>query len=81
MPFFVYILKSEKSGRSYIGHTADLQKRLFEHNIGKSKATKGKGPWRLIYREEFETRSMASCRELHFKTVEGRIELKEKGIL
>jgi putative endonuclease len=81
MPFFVYILKSEKSGRSYIGHTADLQKRLFEHTVGKSKATKGKGPWRLIYHEEFDSRSMASCRELYFKTVRGRIELKEKGIL
>jgi len=81
MPFFVYILRSESSGRSYVGHTADLQKRLAEHNIGKSKATKGKGPWRLIYQEEFETRSLAACRELYFKTIEGRIELKEKEIL
>jgi len=54
---------------------------MVEHNSGKNKATKGKGPWRLVYQEEFETRSGAAQREMFFKTVEGRIELKEKGIL
>ena len=81
MPFNVYVLKSEKSGRSYIGHTADLPKRLVEHTIGKSKATRGKGPWRLVYHEEFVTRAEAVARERYFKTVEGRSELKERGIL
>ncbi|MEW6714874.1 MAG: GIY-YIG nuclease family protein [Nitrospirota bacterium] len=47
MPFFVYILKSEKNGRSYIGHTADLQKRLIEHNNGKSISTRSGKPWKL----------------------------------
>jgi len=78
--YHVYILKSE-AGRSYVGHTKHLHIRMVEHNSGKNKATKGKGPWRLVYQEEFETRSGAAQREMFFKTVEGRIELKEKGIL
>ena len=81
MGFFVYVLKSQSSSRSYVGHSKDLSKRVFEHNCNKNKSTRGKGPWKLVYSEEYETRSDASKREQHFKTVEGRIELKEKGIL
>jgi len=81
MGFSVYVLKSESGSRSYIGHSKDLLKRICEHNIGKSKATRGKGPWKLVYSEEYKSRSDASKREKYFKTVEGRIELKKKGIL
>jgi len=81
MPFFVYVLKSESGGCSYVGHTSDLQKRLLEHNSGKSLSTRGKRPWRLIYEEEYGTRSEAASREGYFKSVEGRLELKAKGIL
>jgi predicted GIY-YIG superfamily endonuclease len=30
--YFVYVIRSESAGRIYIGHTADLEKRLREHN-------------------------------------------------
>jgi len=49
--FFTYILQSAKSGRYYIGHTEDIQKRLERHNTGKVTATKNKGPWSLNYYE------------------------------
>jgi len=81
MPYFTYILKSESTGSSYVGHTANLEKRLIEHNNGKSLSTKGKRPWRLVYKEEYTTRSGAASREMYFKSVEGRLELKAKGIL
>jgi putative endonuclease len=81
MAYYLYILKSESNNRSYIGHTADLQRRLWEHNIGKSLSTRGKGPWKLVYHEEFQTRPEAVQREMHFKSVDGRIELNSKGIL
>ncbi|MDP2158823.1 MAG: GIY-YIG nuclease family protein [Nitrospirota bacterium] len=54
MPFFVYILKSEISGSSYVGYTSDITKRLLEHNSGKSISTRSKKPWRLVYQEEFQ---------------------------
>jgi putative endonuclease len=80
MPCFVYVLKSQSTGSSYVGHTSDLQKRVVEHNRGKSSSTKGKRPWRLVYSEEYSSRSEAASRERYFKSVKGRLELKAKGI-
>jgi len=80
MPFFVYILKSELSGTSYVGHTADLANRIQEHNNGKSLSTRSKRPWQLVYQEEYVTRSEAMMRERHFKSQIGRLELKARGI-
>jgi len=81
MPFFIYVLKSESTNSSYIGHTSHFEKRLVEHNSGKSLSTRGKRPWRLVYKEECTTRSEAASRERYFKSVKGRLELRAKGIL
>jgi putative endonuclease len=81
MPYFIYVLKSETTDSSYVGHTSNLEKRLVEHNNGKSISTRCKRPWRLVYKEEFPTRSKAISRERYFKSVEGRLELKTKRIL
>ena len=81
MPYSVYVLKSEISGASYVGHTSNLGKRLLEHNNGKSLATRGKRPWRLVYKETYNTRSEAILRERFFKSVKGRLELKAKAVL
>jgi putative endonuclease len=58
VPFWVYILKSESTGKTYIGHTSDIERRLREHNdkeLGKLRYTrKQKGPWKLIYSEHRE---------------------------
>ncbi len=81
MPYFIYVLKSELTESSYVGHTSNLEKRVVEHNNGKSLSTKGKRPWRLVHKEEYATRSEAVARERYFKSVEGRLELKARGIL
>jgi putative endonuclease len=81
MAYFLYILKSEMSDSSYVGHTSDLTKRILEHNSGKSLSTRGKKPWRIVYKEEYSTRSEAILRERHFKSVQGRLELKRMGLL
>jgi len=77
MPFHVYILKSLSSGKLYTGQTSDLSKRLHSHNYGLSPYTKGRGPWQLLYSEEFETRSMAIKREKFLKSGKGREFIKE----
>jgi putative endonuclease len=64
MSYFVYVLKSLSSGRSYVGSTNNLQSRLLRHNNNESKATKSKGPWKLMYQEAFPTRSQAVKREV-----------------
>ena len=44
MEYFVYVLESEIDGRLYKGQTSDIEKRLTEHNSGKTKSTKGYKP-------------------------------------
>ena len=78
--FYVYVLRSESSARTYVGQSKDIDNRVAEHNSNKNKATKNKGPWKLVHSEEFGTRSEAVMRERYFKTVAGRIELRELGL-
>jgi putative endonuclease len=73
--FFVYVLRSEKTGRRYVGSCAELQDRLRRHNNGESLATKHGVPWQLIHSEEFQNRAHAMKREKYFKTGRGREEL------
>ncbi|MFO7601004.1 MAG: GIY-YIG nuclease family protein [Candidatus Desulfacyla sp.] len=40
MPYYVYIIQSEKGGTYYVGSTQDLNSRLDRHNQGRSKYTK-----------------------------------------
>ncbi len=54
MPF-TYILYSKKINKYYVGACTDMQRRLYEHNIGHSKFTKTGMPWQIVYTEEFPT--------------------------
>jgi putative endonuclease len=65
--YFVYIIESEKDGSYYVGSTQDLDERIQRHNQGRSKYTKNKRPWRLLYFEEFPDRSSATARENQIK--------------
>ena len=64
---FLYILQSESSSRFYIGSTDDLDRRLSEHLRGHTPSTRGRGPWKLVYTEPFETLIQALRRELEIK--------------
>ena len=77
MQYFVYILESEIDGRLYKGQTSDLDKRLQEHNSGKTKSTKGYIPWKLVHFEKFGTIEEAVLREKFLKTGSGREFLKK----
>ena len=73
--FYVYVLRSSKTGRRYVGSCEDLEDRLRRHNDGSSKATRHGLPWVLIYSESFSSRVEAVRRERYFKTGRGRDEL------
>ncbi len=77
MSFAVYILQNLQ-GKRYVGHTDNLERRLFEHNNGFTGFTTNMGgSWELIYKEEnIKTRSEAMKREKFFKTGKGRDFLK-----
>ena len=79
--FCTYILKSKAFNKHYFGHTANLEKRFAEHNLGLSRYTKKFIPWKLIYFEEFESRSEAMMRKKFFKTLSGYHWLKDNGIV
>jgi putative endonuclease len=78
--FNVYVLKSIGTGKIYIGHTNELQKRLLEHQSGFSAATKHARDWELIHFEEYPDRALAMKRETYLKSGDGRKVLKLKGI-
>jgi len=75
--FYAYVLKSLKNNRFYYGCTNNLKKRLFEHNIGKSKYTQYTKPFELIYFEKFKTLKEVRKREKFFKSGQGREFIKK----
>jgi putative endonuclease len=67
MTYYVYIIQSFKDGSYYIGSTQNLEERFQRHNEGRSKYTKLKRPWDLVYYEEHPSRSSAVKRENEIK--------------
>ncbi len=67
MPYYVYIIQSQKDKSYYIGTTSDLSERIERHKLGRSKYTKPKRPWKLVYIEEYPNRSSAMKREYAIK--------------
>ena len=76
--FYLYVLWSEKLSKRYVGYTSDLTKRLQEHNQGGSKFTKSGIPWKIIYSEEFSSKTDAIKREAFLKSGVGRKWLDEQ---
>lgn len=66
--FYIYILKSEKSGKYYVGCSNNIERRLQEHNNGLSKYTRLNKPWILVYKEQFNNLSEARLREKQIKS-------------
>lgn len=65
--FFVYILKSLKDNQCYTGYTNNLKRRIEEHNSGKSKSTKPRAQFKLIYYEAYVSEKDAKRREHNLK--------------
>lgn len=64
---FVYILKSSKFKKLYIGYTKDLNERVKQHNAGLSPATKPYILWKIVYFEAYSTEKEARHREHNLK--------------
>ena len=71
--YYVYILEN-KEGRHYIGSSEELELRLKRHNQNSVRSTKGKGPFRLVHKEEFNTRTEARKRENQIKGYKGKFK-------
>ena len=74
---WVYILKSQRNGRYYVGHTTAIARRFAEHQDGKVKATRYLRPWTLAYSEEHADATAARKREWYLKQLKSRRALEE----
>ena len=71
MPY-TYILYSKKLNKYYVGSCINLERRLYEHNIGHSKFTSLGIPWEIVFMEEHETTILSSKREMSIKKMKSR---------
>lgn len=76
MKYFVYILKSLEYEKTYVGITNNPERRLTEHNAGKSIYTRKFKPWQVVYKEEVWDRKSAREKEKYYKTSAGRKKIK-----
>jgi putative endonuclease len=65
--YYVYVLKSQKWNKPYIGFTNDLIKRVKQHNNKNTKSTRYGIPWKLTYYEAYLSEYDARKRELQLK--------------
>ena len=65
--YTVYIIQSKKDSSFYIGYTKDMFKHIDDHNKGKSRYTKRKLPWVVVYKENFSDKTEAIRRERFLK--------------
>ncbi|MFH0905336.1 MAG: GIY-YIG nuclease family protein [bacterium] len=71
LEYTLYILKSQRTKRYYVGITADLGDRLQRHNSGQNISTKSGRPWRLVYVEKCSDKKAAWLRERQIKRYKG----------
>ncbi len=76
--YYVYVLHSDFDHGLYIGYSTDLRRRLGEHCLGLSIATKHRRPWRLIYYEAYVSPDDAMGRERFLKSGAGRTYLRKQ---
>ena len=76
--FYVYVLKSIKDGKLYVGKTNDLKSRFHLHQAGRVNATKNRLPLQLIFYEAFINKTDAGRDELFYKSGFGKEALNSK---
>ena len=77
--YYIYLLKSKKDNKLYIGLTTDLKKRIIEHNQGFTRSTKHRRPLVLIYYEAYSSLKDAEIREKRLKNFKNAYtELKKR---
>lgn len=77
--YFVYLLENRTDRSWYIGYTANLKRRIIEHQSGNGcRTTSMKSGWKLIYFECYANKQDAFEREKFLKGGSGRNYLKKQ---
>jgi putative endonuclease len=77
LKWYLYVLRSIPTGKHYIGITADVEKRLGEHNTKSGRWTSAFKPWEVLAAEEYPDRPAAARRERFLKSRAGSSVRKE----
>ena len=70
--YYTYILQSLKDFKYYIGVTNNICRRFNEHNLGLSKSTKSRRPFKLVHLEEYIDIKKAYKKEKYLKSLKNR---------
>ncbi len=71
--YYVYVLKSLKNNKRYVGYTSKKPEvRLKEHNAGSNTFTSKNVPYVLVYFESVDEKTRAIMRERFLKSGQGR---------
>ena len=77
--WYVYIIRSiSHPEQEYVGTTADLKRRLPEHNAGRSAHTAKFKPWQLVWYCAFPDKFKALEFEKYLKSHSGRAFAKKR---
>lgn len=75
--YHIYILYSVSANKYYVGHTDNIERRLFEHNNGMTRFTSNMASdWKIMYTETFESRALAAKREREIKARKSRVYIQ-----
>ena len=73
----IYILQSLTSEKFYIGSAEDVPHRLAGHQRGQTPYTRPRGPWTLVYQEQYPTLAEAQRRERQLKSWKSHRSIQE----
>jgi len=76
MAYYVYIIESKKDDTWYYGYSLKPERGLKYHNEGKSRYTKSKMPWRLIFIKNFNSKKEALKFERKLKSLRNQTYIK-----
>lgn len=78
MFYYVYVLRSYKDKKMYVGYSENLQLRFEAHQKGEVAATRGRRPLELMYYEASQDKKDAMHRERYLKTAHGKRFIKNR---
>jgi putative endonuclease len=75
---YIYILKSDKTGKYYIGSSDNPERRLEkQHNMGFVKSTRSGIPWKIVFKQEYADLLIARKIEHKLKKLKSRIIIEK----
>lgn len=75
---YVYVLKSKRDKKFYVGYTNNLAKRFEQHTKGLVSSTKNRRPLVLVYYEACINQQDATHREKYLKTYLGKMFIRNR---